>query len=46
LIVNLGAVVSGDWCQPLHDASSMYIEGGRIAELPSSRSNADTIIDA
>jgi enamidase len=46
LIVNLGAVVSGDWRQPLHNASSIYIEDGRIAELPSSRSDADTIIDA
>jgi enamidase len=30
----------------LLQASSLYIEDGRIAELPSSRSDADTIIDA
>ena len=46
LIVNLGAVVTGDWRRPLHQASSIYIEDGRIAEIPSSRSDADTIIDA
>lgn len=46
LIVNLGSVVTGDWRHPLLQASSMYIEDGRIGELPSSRSDADTIIDA
>lgn len=46
LIVNLSAVVTGDWHQPLRRASSLYIEDGHIAELPSSRSSADTIIDA
>lgn len=46
LIVNLGAVVTGDWRHPLLQASSIYIEDGYIAELPSSRSDADTIIDA
>jgi dihydroorotase-like cyclic amidohydrolase len=30
----------------LRQASSLYIEEGRIAEIPSSRSDADTIIDA
>jgi hypothetical protein len=30
----------------LRQASSIYIEDGRIAEIPSSRSDADTIIDA
>ena len=46
LIVNLSAVVTGDWRRPLLPASSIYIEDGCIAELPSSRSDADTIIDA
>ena len=46
LIVNLSAVVSGDWRHPLHQVSSLYIEDGRVAEIPSSRVDADTIIDA
>ena len=46
LIVNLGAVVTGDWRHPLRQASSVYIEDGRIAEIPSLRSDANTIIDA
>ena len=46
LIVNLSAVVTGDWRHPLRDVSSLYIEGSRIAEIPTSRSDADTVIDA
>ena len=46
LIVNLSAVVTGDWRNPLRRDSSLYIEDGGIAEMPSSRSDADTIIDA
>lgn len=46
LIVNLSSVVTGDWRHPLREVSSIYIEDGRIAEIPSSRSDADTIIDA
>jgi enamidase len=46
LITNLSAVVTGDWRQPLRQVSSIYIEDGRIHDIPSSRTDADTIIDA
>lgn len=46
LTANLGMVVTGDWRHPLRQASSIYIEEGRIAEIPSLRSDADTITDA
>src|SRR5919206_2741437 len=46
LITNLGAVVSGDLARPLADAKAVYLEDGLIAEVGTSRTTADTAIDA
>lgn len=49
LIVNIGAMVSGDIGQPLIAADSLYIEGGRIKEigrgLTAKDRPAETVID-
>src|SRR3954451_17085904 len=46
LIRNIGAVVSGDLASPLVDADAVYVEDGLIQEVGTSRSDADTVIDA
>ena len=46
LIRNIGAVVSGDLARPLIEADALYIEDGVFREVGTSRTDADTIIDA
>jgi enamidase len=46
LIRNIGAIVSGDLASPLIDADAVYVEDGVIREVGTSRSDADTVIDA
>ena len=46
LIRNIGVLVSGDLTSPVIDADALYIEDGRFVEIGSSRTTADTVIDA
>ncbi|HVR88305.1 MAG TPA: amidohydrolase family protein [Candidatus Limnocylindria bacterium] len=46
LIRNIGALVSGDLAHPLIEADAIYIEDGLFREVGSSRTDADTVIDA
>jgi len=46
LIRNIGALVSGDLAHPLLDADSLVIAEGKFAEIGTTRTDADTIIDA
>jgi enamidase len=46
LIRNIGAIVSGDLASPLIDTDAVYVEDGLIREVGTSRSDADTVIDA
>ncbi len=46
LIYNIGAVVTGDLDQPLADADAIFVEEGLIQEVGTTRTDADTVIDA
>jgi enamidase len=46
LIRNIGAMVSGDVAQPLAEADSLYAEDGRIVEVGTNHTDADTVVDA
>ena len=46
LIYNLGAIVTGDLARPLAEADSVYVEDGLIREVGTSRTAADTVVDA
>jgi enamidase len=46
LIKNIGALVSGDISQPLIQADSLYVEDGLIREIGTSRTDADTVVNA
>lgn len=46
LIYNVGAIVTGDLAAPLADADAIYVEDGLIREVGSSRTTADTVVDA
>lgn len=46
LMYNLGAIVTGDLARPLADADAVYVEDGLIGEVGTSRTDADTVIDA
>ncbi len=46
LIKNIGAMVSGELSQPLLQANSLYIEDGVIKEIGTTRTDADTVINA
>lgn len=46
LIRNIGQLVSGDLADPLIQANSLYIDDGKFAEIDTSRTDADTVIDA
>jgi imidazolonepropionase-like amidohydrolase len=46
LIYNLGAVVTGDLERPLAEVDAVYLEDGLIAEVGTSRTDADTVVDA
>jgi len=46
LIYNIGCLISGDIERPLIPADSVYIEGGLIKEIGTSRTGAETVIDA
>ena len=46
LITNIGGLVTGDLTDPLRRAESLYVEDGVIGEIDSSRTDADTVIDA
>jgi enamidase len=45
-IDNLGRVVTGDLESPVSDAESVHIEDGRIVEVESTTTTAETVIDA
>lgn len=46
LIHNIGAIVSGDFSNPLVGADSIYIEDGVIQEVGSRQADADRVLDA
>ncbi len=45
-IDNLGRIVTGDFESPVLHAESVYLEGGRIVEIESTTTTAETVIDA
>lgn len=46
LVRNVGRVVTGDLREPVRDVDSIYVRDGVIEELGSSRTTADTVVDA
>lgn len=46
LIANLSGMVTGDLAHPYRDATSIYAEDGVIREVGSTKTDADTVIDA
>lgn len=46
LIRNIGALVSGELAHPLIEADALYIDNGVFSEVGTSRTDADTVIDA
>lgn len=46
LVRNVGRVVTGDLREPIRDVDSIYVRDGVIEELGSSRTTADTVVDA
>ena len=46
LITNLGGQITGDWRHPLRQAATIYIQDGLFHDIDSSRTAADTVIDA